>query len=110
MAAFEHVSSVCTLAVLPRGALAGAASRGRENIGSGSVDAERIGWSFWVAWPMGLVSSGDRATRALSQGWEVSLNFRRFRCCWAGKRGRRLTGARADRARAGCCPIYTIGR
>ena len=69
MASLEHFSSVCTLAVLPRGALAGAASRGRENIRSGSVYTERIGWSSWVAWP--ALSWGDRGTRGPPQGWEA---------------------------------------
>ena len=56
---------VCTLAVLRRGALAARPQGGRENIRSGPVYAERMGWSFWVAWLMGpgvLGRQGDTGT------------------------------------------------
>ena len=74
---------VCTLVVFRRGALASAGSSGRENIGSGSLYKERD-WFAWVAWPRGLVCSGDRATQGPPQDWEVSLNFLRCRPCWIG--------------------------
>ena len=111
MAAFEHVSSVCTLTVLRGGALAGAASRGRENIRSGSVNAERIGWSSWVAWPMGpgvLGRQGDTGTAPGLGGLSKLSAVPKL----LGREHRATVDGRepVDRARAGCCPIYTIGR
>ena len=88
MAAFEHVSSVCTLAVLPRGALAGAASRG-----SGEhqkrLAVRRTNWLVLLGCLAagGLVSSGESATRGPPQGWEVCLTFGGSDVAGPGKEG-----------------------
>ena len=86
----------------PRGA------GGRSFKGSGEhwerLAVHRTDWSAWVAWPRGLVSSGDRATRGPPQDWEVSLNFRRIRCMLGREHRATVDGARGRSVRAGCCP------
>ena len=101
---------VCTLVVFRRGALASAGSSGRENIGSGSLYKERD-WFAWVAWPRGLVCSGDRATQGPPQDWEVSLNFLAVPTLLDREHTVTVEGARGrSRAREASRPLYSIGQ